>query len=317
MARVTKRLNFRRFVRRVYDSGMVRRGLSLSAIVAVAALGCLEGPRHRHQQIHYATSPAPAPTPTQENVTTPMAPPASTKELELANANATITPAPTTMPTIASTTMITPDGPLDVPSGATPAIEYASMTAAQCEAELKKRAIPFANVATASGVDRPVRLTGKLHGVAFHGLEKNTATSLYEIIDCRLVLALDDFSAILAQHDVVEAIHFSIYRPEKKAKKTSKHAAALAIDLGTMIKKDGSKLSVEHDWHGGIGQKSCGASANAPVPKTKEATELREILCGAYDARLFNVLLTPNYNKPHYNHFHLEVTRGVKWYLLR
>lgn len=306
-------------MRRVYDSGMARRAALLVAIASIASLGCLEGPRHRHQQMYYATTAtiAPMPSPTQESVTTPIAPLAPTNDLEVAKSPATPPPAPTTLPTTASTTMMTSEGPLDVPTGATPAIAYASMTAAQCEIELKKRAIPFADVPAANGVDRPVRLTGKLHGVDFHGLEKNTATSIYEIVDCRLVLALDDFSAILAQHDVVEAIHFSIYRPEKKAKKTSKHAAALAIDLGTMIKKDGSKLSVEHDWHGGIGQKSCGATATAPMPKSKEAIELREILCGAYDARLFNVLLTPNYNKPHYNHFHLEVTRGVKWVLLR
>ena len=36
----------------------------------------------------------------------------------------------------------------------------------------------------------------------------------------------------------------------------------------------------------------------------------------AYEAQLFNVVLTPNYNKPHANHFHLEVTRGVKWFLV-
>ncbi|MFO0006556.1 MAG: hypothetical protein ACK559_36105 [bacterium] len=27
-------------------------------------------------------------------------------------------------------------------------------------------------------------------------------------------------------------------------------------------------------------------------------------------------MLTPNYNWPHRNHFHLEVTSGVKWYIV-
>ena len=36
----------------------------------------------------------------------------------------------------------------------------------------------------------------------------------------------------------------------------------------------------------------------------------------AWEKRIFNVALTPNYNKPHHNHFHLEVTVGVKWFLL-
>src|SRR5262249_18452395 len=119
-------LIFRHFVARVYDSRMARRVAPLLAIVSIAAIGCLEGPRHRHQQMYYATTAAPVPTATQENVTTPMAPPAATKDLELAKA----APAPAPAPTTAPTTMMTPDGPLDMPNGATPAIDYASMTAA-------------------------------------------------------------------------------------------------------------------------------------------------------------------------------------------
>ena len=58
--------------------------------------------------------------------------------------------------------------------------------------------------------------------------------------------------------------------------------------------------------------KSRGEAPRAgPSPATKEATEIRKLLCDAADAKLFNVVLTPNYNKPHQNHFHLEVTRGV------
>lgn len=265
----------------------------------------------------FVSTPAPTPARPQENFAASNVETAPTKDLELAKATASPTPIPAPTVVTASTTIVTSDGPLDLPNGSFPAVEYGAMSDAQCEAELKKRAIAFTKVASASGVADPIRLAGNLHGVDVHGLEKNTSTSVYEILDCRLALALDDFASILEKHDVVEAIHFSIYRPEKGAKKKSKHAAALAIDLGTMVKKDGSKLSVENDWHGFIGAKSCGPNATPSTVATKEAAELREILCKAYDLRLFNVLLTPNYNKPHYNHFHLEVTRGVKWVLLR
>jgi hypothetical protein len=44
--------------------------------------------------------------------------------------------------------------------------------------------------------------------------------------------------------------------------------------------------------------------------------ELRRIVCDAAGARLFNVALTPNYNWPHRNHFHLEVTAGVGWFVV-
>ncbi len=203
-------------------------------------------------------------------------------------------------------------------TGPAPALEYAALEPAACAAELKKRGIPHVVEGTTNGVDLPIRLTGKLHGVDVHGLEPpaKRPTSPWEILDCRLALALDDLTALLTKHDVVELIHMSMYRPPPKGeKKHARHSAALAIDVGTLVRKDGTKLSVLGDWHGHIGAKTCGPGA-APSKPTKEALELRAILCETYDARLFNVVLTPNYNKPHANHFHLEVTRGVKWFIL-
>jgi hypothetical protein len=207
-----------------------------------------------------------------------------------------------------------------IPASTTaPALKYAALDSAQCLAELKKRNIPFTPASATNGVDTPVRLSGKVRGVDIHGFEPpaKRPTSVWEIVDCRLVLALDDFAQILSKHDVVEAIHMSMYRPPPKNSKAkpARHDAALAIDLGSMVKKDGTKLRVLEDWHGGIGTKTCGTGA-APSPATKEAVELRAILCEAANAQLFNVVLTPNYNKPHANHFHLEVTRGVKWFLV-
>jgi hypothetical protein len=202
-------------------------------------------------------------------------------------------------------------------TGAAPATTYAAMTGTQCLAELKKRGVAFTS-ATGKGVDTPVRLTGALRGIDFRGPEGKAkqATSPWEIADCRLMLALDDFAKILGKHDVVEVLHMSMYRPPpKNAKDFKRHDAALAIDLGSMVKKDGTKLRVLEDWYGGIGQKTCGMGAG-PTKSTKESLEIRQILCEAADAQIFNVVLTPNYNKPHANHFHLEVTRGVKWFLV-
>ena len=54
----------------------------------------------------------------------------------------------------------------------------------------------------------------------------------------------------------------------------------------------------------------------ATAVSTPAATELRTILCDTVAKHLFNVVLTPNYNRPHHNHFHLEVTLGAKWFLL-
>ena len=164
-------------------------------------------------------------------------------------------------------------------------------------------------------------LTGPLHGVTFRtGLPASQrASSPWEIVDCRLALALDDFAEQLEAHDIVTVVHLSMYRPPSSrwpdGKLASRHPGGLAIDAATFVKKDGTTLEVQRDFHGRIGAKTCGPGTG-PHPATPEANELRRILCDAADAHLFNVMLSPDYNWPHRNHFHLEVTPGVKWFLV-
>jgi hypothetical protein len=203
-----------------------------------------------------------------------------------------------------------------------PAQSYAALDRAACEAKLAQRGIPFVRVDEARGVLAPVRLVGPLHGVSFHSgvPSAQRAASPLEIVDCRLALALDDFAAQLSAHDVVDVLHFSIYRPPSRRwpadRIASRHPGALAIDAASFTKSDGSTLDVERDFHGHIGNSTCGPGAS-PIPATDEAIELRRIICDAADARLFNVALTPDYNWAHRNHFHLEVAAGAKWFMVK
>jgi hypothetical protein len=202
-----------------------------------------------------------------------------------------------------------------------PAVRYARLGREACEAELARRSVPFAPVGEARGVLAPVRLTGPLHGVTFRtGLPASKrASSPWEIVDCRLALSLDDFAAQLEGHDVAQVIHYSVYRPRSKrwpdGRLASRHPGALAIDAGSFVKRDGTTLEVERDFHGRIGAPTCGPGAS-PKPATPESLELRRILCDAADARLFNVMLSPDYNWAHRNHLHLEVTAGARWFVV-
>src|SRR6476469_3118389 len=92
-----------------------------------------------------------------------------------------------------------PDVEAPEDASATPAVKYASLDQTACEAELGRRGVPFTPVADARGVLAPVRLTGPLHGVTYRSTlpEKQRASSPWEILDCRLVLALDDFAEVL------------------------------------------------------------------------------------------------------------------------
>lgn len=211
-----------------------------------------------------------------------------------------------------------PDGVADIASfgpTAPPASRYGALDRAACEAELAQRKIGFDRVDTARGVIAPVRLTGPLSGVTFRSNlpASKRKSAVIEIYDCRLVLALDDFAKILAKHDVVEVVHLSVYRPVSKKVNLKgagrRHGGALAIDAALFRTTDGRTLDVQKDFHGGIGQKTC--------PPPASASELRKIACEASDARLFNVLLTPDFNWAHRNHFHLEVTANARWFFVR
>lgn len=383
---------------------------------------------------------------------------------------------------------------------ASPAHRYANMTNAEAYAELDRRGVPYRKVGKVKGVRAPVRLTGKLHGVHIHSSlpEDKRATSIFEMLDARLALTLDDFSALLERHDIVEVVHYTMYRPNlpkpgskeeamakaaakrdgkgkgaskgkrkgspkgkgsstrkggrkgkppaskqgtaakkkqgkkgaatlgkgrkapkhkssaktqpkkkkkgepkkkgsapkgkapsakaasskpkgsskggstkpsakkkarpsktkaakasssrgKKSTKTSKarrggrkgarpgkgsrsgknkpdpakvrhwappgtrHPAGLAIDVGGFRKRDGRWISVAHHFRGTIGARTCGPTAKQG--KTPTSRELRSIVCEASDLGLFTYVLTPNYDAPHADHFHMEIRGDVHWVL--
>jgi hypothetical protein len=208
------------------------------------------------------------------------------------------------------------------PPGSTPAERYAKLERFECQAELTRRKVPFRVVAEARGVLAPVRLTGPVNGVSFHGngAEATRAQSPYEIMDCRLVLALSDFALQLATRGITEVVHMSAYRPPPAkgwaaGQLGHRHEGALAIDIGSFKKADGTQFVVESDFRSFIGGKSCGAGAS-PIAAWPAAQELRGIVCDADSAKLFNLELTPHYNWPHRNHFHFEVTPGVSWFIV-
>jgi hypothetical protein len=214
-------------------------------------------------------------------------------------------------------------GASDTPPPPRVAARYAALDRATCESELRLRHISFERVAEARGVLAPVRLSGPVGGVSFHSMlpAPQRRAAAIEIVDCRLVLALDDFARILAKHDIVEVVHYSFYRPPPARAvlkgPAKRHPGGLAIDAARFVTKDGRTIDVEKDFRGRIGAKTCGPGATPPSSLPENAATLRRIVCEAAEAQLFNVLLTPDYNWQHRNHFHLEVTAGARWQFVR
>ncbi|WP_437682634.1 extensin family protein [Sorangium sp. So ce131] len=226
------------------------------------------------------------------------------------------------------------------------AATYGALSRDACDLELKRRGIPNAPARGAPLVDRPVRLTGPLHGVTFRGdgVAKAGSTSPFDIADCRLVLALDDLAAILEARGITTVVHVSMHRPAPKkaavtqrkknqrstgkgkaggraqgkpatAERPSQHALGLAIDVAAFEKADGARLEVKADWHGALGAPPCGPGSE-PTEATPQAIELRGIVCAVYASGLFNVILTPNANEQHADHFHFDIKRDGHYFLL-
>jgi hypothetical protein len=202
-----------------------------------------------------------------------------------------------------------------------PASRYANLSNEAALAELQRRRIAFEPAQDAPGVRTPIRLIGKLHGVWVHSSlpEEERRTSLFEILDARLALALDDFAGVLSNHDVVEVIHFTMYRPSDDAREAAptgraRHPGGMAIDVGALRKRSGALLTVATDWPASIGSRTCGEGARR-LP-ARRGRELMSLVCEARDLRLFHVILTPHFNVAHHDHLHLEIKPDTPWFLV-
>jgi hypothetical protein len=199
---------------------------------------------------------------------------------------------------------------------------YANLTNAEAFAELARRGISYEPATPPMpGVRAPIRLKGALNGVWIHSSlpEAERATTPFEILDARLALALDDFTALLERHGIVEIVHFTMYRPsgaktEDPNAPQTRHPGGMAIDVGGLKKRNGQWLAVGPHWPAAVGAQTCGRGARSL--KSRAARELVSIVCEASDLRIFHYMLTPHFDPAHADHLHLEIKPEVKWFLV-
>jgi hypothetical protein len=201
------------------------------------------------------------------------------------------------------------------------AYRYANLDDSAALAELDRRGIAWVRASPPlPGVRTPIRLGGPLHGVTIRSAlpEPERRTTPFEILDARLALALDDFCALLARHDVVEVVHYTMYRPPGELphdwNKQIRHPAGLAIDVGALRKADGRWLAVGPHWPSDIGAKTCGEGAREHW--SRAGRELVSIACEAADLRVFHFILTPHFDAAHADHLHLEIKPDTRWFLV-
>lgn len=224
------------------------------------------------------------------------------------------------------------------PGGASAsAAEISALDPERCLARLEERGLSFSRPSFDTPlVDAPLVMDGLFGSVEI--LPRwSRKVPVNEVVDCRLALALWEMSRLAERHGIAKLQYYSTYRPlvvpqgtcpkggeglrcrNKKQelellKKNSgsRHRKALAIDIRWVVLKDGRRLDVLKDYDRRDGAPPCDYEADSD-----DARLLQEFVCDIYDARLFNVMLTPNADKAHHNHFHFDLTPGADWYILR
>lgn len=214
-----------------------------------------------------------------------------------------------------------PPGPPPVPEALRPpdlpiGRAIARLSESACVALLEGHNVLFQRLPDedALGVGIPIRLDGELGGIS---VGTRNHSELNEIMDCRLAVALLAWAPRLRAAGVRRLVHYSTFRPGARVARSGRasgHASALALDLAVVERDDGSEVEVLAGWEARErGELPCEGDRD----ETAESAMLRRLVCGAAEDDLFQIVLTPHYDRAHANHVHLEVRPDVGWSFVR
>ena len=182
---------------------------------------------------------------------------------------------------------------------------------ANCRANLDLYKIPYTVGPAMQGVPDPVTMPTPINGIAYRYVE-STARRTKIVADCSLVLSLLRAAPALRARNVVEVADIGIYNYRcigggvPPGCTLSQHAQAKAIDIAGVTDRNGVYYNVTTDWViDPAGQKTC----DAPTEPGKDAF-LHDMICAIKADQVWNIVLTPNYNADHRNHFHVDLTPG-------
>jgi hypothetical protein len=161
-----------------------------------------------------------------------------------------------------------------------------------CTAELDARKVSYKRTAR-PGIATAVEITGPLGGVTFEGGPL--------VMDCSLAVSLDEAGHYLRALGLTKATFSGAYsrRNVRDTNIPSKHSYGLAIDVHAF-----GALRIDRDFEPGLGDDvDC-----VGHPATPAGSTLKILQCQLVRSGLFHLVLTPDYDGDHHDHFHLEVS---------
>jgi hypothetical protein len=211
--------------------------------------------------------------------------------------------------TLTATALASDDTPL---ATATVDIAITNPQVESCRAWLDLYQLEYTVGPTNPGIADPVTVKLPLNGVAyrFNGSAEQRKT-LYG--DCALMKSLAEAAPIMRSHDIVELVDIGIYNyrciDQTKTPPNctlSQHAYAKAIDIAAWVTGDATKYSVLTDWLIDPATTTCTAATDGAKDEF-----LHKVICELKAAGVWNIVLTPNYNDAHRNHFHVDLSEGA------
>lgn len=167
-----------------------------------------------------------------------------------------------------------------------------------CLAQLDARGVSYKK-AERSGIAIGVEITGPLGGVTWASTGKSPL-----VIDCSLAVSLVEAGPWLRSLGIETAKWSSAYskRTVRGSGRPSKHSYGLAIDVPRLAGMETGELTVALDYEQGLGDKvDC-----LGQPATQAGAILKVLQCQLARSGLFHLVLSPDYDDAHHDHFHLE-----------
>jgi hypothetical protein len=167
-----------------------------------------------------------------------------------------------------------------------------------CTAALTARKVAW-KPASRSGVVHAVEITGPLGGVAL------SSPSGPLVIDCSLAVSLDEAGRYLRDAGIDAATFSSAYsrRKVRGTNRPSKHSFGLAIDVQAFRGPALGTVHVDRDYEQGLGD----AIDCLGRPLTQGGAVLKLLQCQLTRSGLFQLVLSPDFDDAHHDHFHLQV----------
>ncbi len=175
-------------------------------------------------------------------------------------------------------------------------------------------AIDYQRAGPQPGIETPINVMFPLLGIEYryNGSKKKRDNLLG---DCTLIHALAESTSSLLRRNITMVIDIGVYnyrcigggKPPNCPNGISQHAYATAIDIAGYQTADGATYIVNDDWViDPDEQETCAADTENDNDRF-----LHETICEQKRRGIWNIVLTPNFNSAHRNHFHVDLTKGA------